>query len=219
MMLTADTIGPYVHSFEDYTPSRRFGDDTGAWTIVIVEESQFNTGPWTQYAHGTLAPVDADPADPLTRAFTAPGATLAAAWNRVVMLDAQGNRQLFRAVYTGATWMPTLQDIADVSPAYTNDDGAFDQDTEPDVAQVEAFLRTAVTEVAGRVGVRAERLEQFPDLAHAAAKWHAAASVEAQKSPEGTDRSEAGYSWKQGSYIACLNELTAQARRGALRLV
>jgi hypothetical protein len=214
--LTADLTGPYAHSFEGYTPSKRFG--ATPWTNVLVQEAPLRTGPWVQYAHGTLTPADTNPAAPAARSFTAPGATLASAWNRVVFTDAAGNQEPFRPVFVGTTWRPTVQDIADLSPAYTNQAGAFDQDTTPDASQVEAFIRIAMTEVAGRAGVSAERLEQVSELALAAAMWHAAASVEAQKSPEGTDRSEAGYSWKQSSYVACLNELLTQARRAPLRL-
>lgn len=217
MELTPDLTGPYVHSFAGYTPTARYG--AAPWTAVLVEEALLNTGPWVQYAHGTLTPADTNPAAPLERAFSAPGATLASGWNRVVFTDAAGNRQPTRPVFVGSTWAPTVQDVADLSPAYTTGEGVFDEDTEPSAAQVEAFIRVAVTEVAGRVGVSAERLEQLSSLALAAATWHAAASVEAQKSPEGTDRSEAGYSWKQSSYIACLNELIPQARSGPLRLV
>lgn len=110
MMLTADGAGPYVHSFDGFTPSARF--DATAWTTVRVEESADKTGPWTAYAHGTLTPTDTDPTEPQARSFTAPGATLAAGWNRVVFLDAGNNEQPTRPVYVGALWKPGSRDVA-----------------------------------------------------------------------------------------------------------
>lgn len=123
-------------------------------------------------------------------------------------------------------WRPTVADVAEVSPAYTRPavDAAgesagaplrvFDDRTNPTAATVEGLITTAVTEVAGRVG--APITAYTAQLARTTAKWHAAAAIEAERAPEGVDETASAYRWKQASYVACLNELISQARRGAL---
>lgn len=127
-----------------------------------------------------------------------------------------------------AEWTPGVQDVAEVCPAYTRPPidaqgpsaGAaqrvFDDRTNPTAATVDGFIDTAVREVAGRVGVPITT--RTADLAFTTAKWHAAAAIEAERSPEGAVEAEGAYRWKQASFLACLTELISQARRGGLRL-
>lgn len=122
-------------------------------------------------------------------------------------------------------WAPTVQDVADVSPAFTRgpvsaggaERNVFDETTDPSAIQVQGLISAACEEVSGRVGIGMLALAAFADLARSAARWHAAASIEAEKSPGGTE-TEGAYRWKQASYVANLNELVAQARRGSMRL-
>lgn len=160
MILTADGSGPYTHSFEDFTPGRRFDDVP--WTAVYVEESTDKTGPWTQYAHGTLSPVDTDPEAPASREFTAPGAALAAGWNRVVFTDADGNLQPSRPLYVGATWKPGSKDVARLLRARLYVQGGripdfLDEDddggpTDPTRDEVLELIDDATSDVMSRVG-------------------------------------------------------------------
>jgi hypothetical protein len=127
-------------------------------------------------------------------------------------------------------WTPTLADVAALSHAYTRhpvdadelqagtEHGIFDETTDPTATKVEGYIAAAVDEVAGRVGIGADGLRAFAPLARRTAAWHAAATIEAEKQPEGTDEATSAYRWKQASYVACLNELILQARSGALRL-
>jgi hypothetical protein len=129
---------------------------------------------------------------------------------------------------TLADWTPTVQDVADLCPAYTrppvdgdgNGAGAqgrtFDDTTNPTAGVVEALIAAAVDEVAGRVGV--EVPATCHDLARRTAAWHAAAAIEAERAPEAIEEAGSAYRWKQSSYAACLAELTRQARSGAVRL-
>lgn len=131
---------------------------------------------------------------------------------------------------TGPDWTPTLADVAALCPAYTRHDidfgamqagaeaGVFDEETDPTATDVQGYIAAAVQEVTGRVGLGFDALRPHADLARRTAAWHAAATVEAEKQPEGTDEATSAYRWKQASYVACLNELITQARSGSLRL-
>lgn len=127
-------------------------------------------------------------------------------------------------------WAPTVDDVAKLCPAYTRHDidadeeqagaehGIFDESTDPTAADVQGYINAAVLEVIGRVGVGHARLAEFPELARQTAAWHAAATVEAEKAPEGAEETEGAYRWKQASYVASLKELTTQARSFGIRI-
>lgn len=161
MILTADGNGPYVHSFDGFTPSARSGG--APWTQVRVEESADKTGPWTLYAHGILTPVDTDPSEPLTRSFTAPGATIAAGWNRVLFLDAAGNTEPTRPLYVGATWKPGSKDVARILRARLYAQGGrildfLDEDdengpTDPTRNEVLELIDDAASDIQSKVGL------------------------------------------------------------------
>jgi hypothetical protein len=126
-------------------------------------------------------------------------------------------------------WAPTVQDIAELSPAYTRhaigaggmQSGAaqkvFDDTTDPTAADVQGLINAAIREVTGRVGASPRRLSRYGELAKQTVIWHAAASIEAEKQPAGADETTGAYSWKQASYFACLNELIRQARSQLVR--
>jgi hypothetical protein len=219
VLITA-TAGPYVASFTAVQPPARYAPGSqaiGPWTSVRASEAPARTGPWTLLGTAALDPLDTDPAEPVERRVTIAGVGLVAGWYLLELLDAAGNSQPFAPLYNGQSWRPSAQDVAAESTAYTNRAGAFDESTSPTAGDVEGFIDVAVREIAGRVGLTDERISALADLARTAAVWHAAASVEADKSPEGSDQTN-GFTWKQNSYVACLNELLAQARSGSLRL-
>lgn len=134
------------------------------------------------------------------------------------------------STYARPDWAPTVQDVADVSQAFTRGPvdgeivqsgtelGMFDETTSPTDSEVEAYIDVAVKEVSARVGMGLDWLNQLPDLARMTATWHAARSIEAEKAPQNSEETTGAYSWKQSSYVACLNELMGQARRTAMRL-
>lgn len=132
-------------------------------------------------------------------------------------------------------WAPSLADVAEVAPAYTrggfDDDGQFsgapqqDPDTgvptftantSPTAAHVEGLIRTAVEEVAGRVGTTIP-LTQF-GLARTTAKWHVAAVISAGKMPAGTDDASGEYRANILNFRNSLDELVRLSRMGGSRL-
>lgn len=219
VLLTA-AAGSYVASFAGIQPPARYAPagTVGPWTSVRASEAAARTGPWTLLGTAAIDPVDEDPAAPAELRVTVAGGALAAGWYLLELLDEAGNSQPFAPLYNGSSWRPSARDVAAESAAYTNRAGAFDDTTSPTAAEVEGYIDTAVREIAGRVGLADDRISALGDLARTAALWHAAASVEAGKSPEGSEQTN-GFTWKQNSYVACLNELVAQARSGSLRLV
>jgi len=132
------------------------------------------------------------------------------------------------------TWAPTVEEIAEVTPAYTA--GGFDDDrpsagagqettdgtptytadTTPTLAHVEGLITAACDEVQGRVGV-AIPPSQY-GLAKTTAKWHVAAAIAAGKQPAGTDDASGEYRGHIANFRASLDALVVLARRGASRL-
>jgi len=125
-------------------------------------------------------------------------------------------------------WAPTVEEIAEVTPAYTT--GGFDDDrpsagaqqgtyttsTEPTADEVTAKIVSACDEVQGRVGV-AIPASQF-GLAKTTAKWHVAAQIAAGKQPANTDDATGEYRGHIANFRASLDALVVLARRGASRL-
>lgn len=127
-------------------------------------------------------------------------------------------------------WAPSTAQVAAVTLVYTR--SAIDGDAEhsgseqndfsttssPTQATVQGLIELAVSEIAGRVGIGITVLGNYPDLAYAATVWHVAQAIEAGRNAEGAEDSRGAYAWYSSSYIACLTELIAQARRQATRL-
>jgi hypothetical protein len=219
-VLLRASAGPYLASFAAIEPPARYAPGSGAigaWTRLRASEAPARTGPWTVLGTVDLPTVDTDPAHPATRRVTVAGAALAAGWYLLELLDDDGNSQPFAPLYNGQSWRPSVQDVAKQSRAYTNHSNMFDTTTSPTATEVDGYIDIAVQEIAGRVGLADDTISPLADLARTAATWHAAASVEGERTQDGTQST--GFTWKQNSYIACLNELVAQARAGALRLV
>ena len=137
--------------------------------------------------------------------------------------DVTGVGDAYVPLVVERAWRPTVQDVADLTPAFTSHPfgttagtGTYDDETEPTAAEVEGYIDTAVREVEGRVGTGT--VGEFPILARQTATWHAAAAIEAEKAPQAATDSDGGYGWKQASYVACLKELVQQARNMPVRL-
>lgn len=227
---SASSSGNFI-VFEDYKPPSRYPPLLTPWTVAEIQEADSEDGPWTTIDSITLDPVDSQPTRPQTRNFVTTKATLDEGWYRIVWKDEEGNTQptfarLNTANVTQPTWLPSVQDVADRCPVYTRtviEQGGqavktFTADTKPTDVEVQRLIASGANEVIGRCGVRVARLEQFPALAKSAVAWHAAASIEADKMPQGVDDTTSAFQWKQASYVATLNELITQVRGGAVRL-
>lgn len=120
-------------------------------------------------------------------------------------------------------WRPTLEQVAQITPAYTR--GGFDDDniaqagaeqamfaaqTSPTAAHVEGLITAACDEVQGRVGIPIP--QRCFALASITARWHVAAAISAGKMPAGTDDASGEYRSHITNFRACLDELIAQAR-------
>lgn len=206
-ILTAIGTGRYVVTFANYTPSPRY--DTIPWTQVKVEEAPAKIGPWTELVTGALSPIDADPKNPAPRDVTVNGATLAAGWYRLTFLDAAGNMQPTRPVYSGASISPGLDDIARAMRSRLADAGgqaitAFSATTRPTRDDVEGFIRSGVRAVRLRVGAVQDTLAED---AREVVELYATARAELATWPEQTANTASPYSALMDEFKAALLDL------------
>lgn len=80
-----------VVTFADYSPTPRF--DGNPWVTVRIQEATLVAGPWTTIETITLAPLDTDPENPISRSFTTENATDFELWYRLVFVDATGDEE------------------------------------------------------------------------------------------------------------------------------
>jgi hypothetical protein len=78
-----------VVTFVGYRPPQRF--DEIPWTEARIEEAAAVDGSYTQLEAVPLAPVDTDPAQPLSRSFTTELGTAIDYWYRIIWADATGD--------------------------------------------------------------------------------------------------------------------------------
>jgi hypothetical protein len=184
MLLTQDGPGPYVIPFFGYVPSARY--DGQAWTTVRVQEAPSNLGDTagTLIAHGTLTPADTDPAHPLSRDFTAPGASLASGWYRVVFLDGVGNQQPTEWRHNAVSISPGHRDVGRLIRARTFAAGAVqgtflnsDQPgpTDPTADEVDRIITDVANSVRAKVGTIPDDLH---DQARTVIKYGTALEIE-----------------------------------------
>ncbi len=126
-------------------------------------------------------------------------------------------------------WAPTVEEIAEVTPAYTR--GGFDDDrveagaeqeaggiptytddTDPDRDHVVGLITVACDEVQGRVAV-ALPPSQY-GLARTTAKWHVASVIEGGKQPANTDDASGAYRAAIANFRNNLDALVVVARAG-----
>jgi len=102
-----------IVSFKDYELVPRYDDQP--WTKVRIQESNSETGPWTQIDEQDIVPLALDPGDPEPIFFTTDNATLnvGVGWYRVDLVDATGNVVQTDPVFNAAPIeiMCTLDDV------------------------------------------------------------------------------------------------------------
>jgi len=148
----------FVISLTDYTPIARY--DNEPWTLARIEESVAQSGPWVEIDSVTLSPVDTDPANPQTRNFTTPNATLEEGWYRVVFVDGIGATEtatvpVHRKTAIGFPFTPTVSEVAAILRARTKDTfgnevGTFNSNTRPTGNEVLLLIEKAQSFVLSR---------------------------------------------------------------------
>jgi hypothetical protein len=146
-----------VVSFTDYTPVPRFDDIP--WSIVMIEESEAEIGPWTLIDTQNLSPLDPDPSDPMPRSFTTDQATLDHGWYQISFGDSLNNVMIMVPIYNGVPieWTPTLPDVAGVILIRTRDQNGvlqntFNDNTIPTDDQARVCIDKAVNNVKPLIG-------------------------------------------------------------------
>lgn len=143
-----------VISFVEYTPMPRF--DGIPWTQARIEEAASADGPWTPIDSKVLAPVDADPKQPLSRDLTTENATLLDGWYRIVFIDQTGDEQQptqpVHNISVDLPFLPTVRDVADLLRARTKDNvgvevGDFTANTRPTSGAVADLIQQAAADV------------------------------------------------------------------------
>lgn len=124
-------------------------------------------------------------------------------------------------------WAPTTDEVARLSPSYTEggfeddnptpgEQGAFTESTSPTAREVEDLILAACDEVAGRVGTAIPA--RCYTLARTTAKWYVAANIAGDKA-SGSDDAGGEYRSKILNYRNSLDALVEQARMpSAMRL-
>lgn len=213
-----------IITFEDYRPVPREAPLSTPWTLIRVDYNPDELLPddgWQEGVPFAVPVLDDDPRFPQPQSFSI--ASVGPGSYRPVFLDAAGNEDITDPPVLWPPvvlqWRPSVDDVAQVLPAYTRHDidgdgdaagaehGTFDDETSPTADEVEGFIDTAVREIAGRCGIGQAALNAYADLARQTAIWHAAATIEAEKAPEGGMDSEGPARWKQSSYVASLKDL------------
>lgn len=102
-------------SLDDYVPPPRYPPVLTPWTAARIRESLSASGPWQDVVTVALAPLDADPQEPIERRFSTGSVTLGA-WVDVVWLDAEGSEAFTDPVFVGQLPGPTAQDVRAAVP-------------------------------------------------------------------------------------------------------
>lgn len=185
--------GPYVVNLIDYLPAARH--DGSNWTQVRVDEAATRDGTITATATGSVD-AQADPAHPDPISIELRGATLAAGWYLVTLLDVDGNEQPFGWVLNGPAFTATRDDVGRLLMARTRTAqgalvGTFDDTTTITGATVDLMIEDATAEVAARIGAT------IPDeklwMARRVVALRAAMAVELSFTPEQTAGDETAY--------------------------
>lgn len=202
--------GQYVVSLSDNTPSPRYGSGVGTWTQIKAEEASLRDGTYTQVGTvATLTPVDVDPTAPQAWDVTIRGVTLAAGWYRLTFLDANGNQQPLRPVYSGAGIAPAVEDIARAMRSRLADGGGqpvttFSTTTRPTRDDVEGFIRSGVRAVRLKVGAVQDALAED---AREVVELYTTARAELAIWPEQTANNTSPYAALMAEFKAALADL------------
>jgi len=146
---------PYSITFEDYTPPPKF--DGLPWTQIHIEESATSTGPFLEIDVQALSPLDADPTEPMARAFTTDKATMIGGWYQVIFHDAAASTAVPTTPIQNVPdetmpYLPTLADIGALMHARTldtmgNEIGTFTDATRPTGEEVNRLILQAADDV------------------------------------------------------------------------
>jgi hypothetical protein len=216
-----------VVTFADFRPSPRA--DGEAWTKARIEETDDPAGEWKEVDVLDLDPVDADPAEPDLRSFTA---TVKEDWARIVFVDAlDGEDAPSPMVFVpGPPFRPTVAQVSAILRARTysskgNDEdpmsvlvgaelkGTFGAETRPTAEQAEAdIIPQACVDTLRATG-------QAPgfllDDQRRVAGLKAATEIERSYTPEQTDPADSIYQTLRMTY----DEEAAKLRRALQWLV
>ena len=145
----------YVVTFEDFTPPPKF--DGLPWLEVHIEESDAIDGVYTEIDVIGLSPLDADPTEPMARAFTTDQATLPNGWYQIIFHDAAASTAVPTTPIQNIPdetmpYLPTLGDIGALMRARTvdvmgNEVGTFNADTRPTGDEVSRLIVQAADDV------------------------------------------------------------------------
>lgn len=144
-----------VITLQDIIPPPRHDDIP--WTKLILQEAGASTGPWVTIETLTLAPLDADPANPNARGITSENATLDEGWYRVFFEDADADQStptnpVQNKDEAFPTFTPSIGSVGALLHARTKDTngnelGTFTSETRPTNTQVAQIIGTAVHNV------------------------------------------------------------------------
>lgn len=159
----------------------------------------------------------------------------------LVVWDAPGAGAVEQLTVSGQTpgppvaglpvWAPTVEEVAEVTPAYTRGDfeddrvpalpsgaeqGTYTDQTDPTRTVVEGLIASACGTVEGRAGTTVP--VAYYGLARSAAKWFTAAMISAGKRPAGTDDASGEYRAHIGNFAADMARLIELVKTGPTRL-
>lgn len=159
LLLNGSATGTYTHPPFTLTPQGR--TDGVPWTVVRVEESVMQAGPYTEIAELAITP-DPTPETPNVVSVTVTTATLQSGWFRFQWDVAAGNPSLFTDPIlspggAGEGWAPSASDVAAlmfgrVTGEYASTIANFTASTRPTLDQVTLMLGLAVDHLTPRVG-------------------------------------------------------------------
>jgi hypothetical protein len=197
----------FVVSLADFTPVPRY--DGVPFTQARIEESSTKTGAYASLGTFTLAPVDADPANPLPRSFTVENATLENGWYKVVFLDASGDTITVGPVYNfdEATYLPSVKAMGTFMRARTKDSmgneiGTFNTNTRPTGQQVAELIQDAKDVVISKLGGAAAVTDTSAEMFRELIKYWVAMEIELGYFPEQVATGRSPYQ----AYLSLFNE-------------
>lgn len=202
-----------VVSFGDYIPAPRY--DNFPWAQADIEEGPSNNGPWTLIDSVPLVPLDADPSDPMARAFTTENASIEFGWYRISFVDQTGDRVYTDPIYNAepSEWQPSIRQVAThilsrTVNQYGARQGTFTTETTPTAAEAEQIIMLAMPEVADIIGD--EIPEYLWDDAQAVASILAAMQIEIAFFPEQINSERSPYQLLKVKYESAIANLTKQ---------
>lgn len=205
-----------VLSITGAAPPPRY--DGQPFVVVRIEESATPTGDWSPIDTITLDPVDADPAHPQLRDLSTEAITITdgSGWYRLVFLDAQGDSTVPTepTPFNESSVKPSLAEVAALIHTRTiesdtgEEAGTFTAKTPVKVAQAQALIDFAASDVLSRISVKGEQVY----LARTTIAYHAARLIEVTLAPEQATDADSPYARLDALYATSLAELLRLSR-------